>query len=105
MAAVAAAACAVGDTPCWCKDIGGEWVPNKEPLIPACRIYYTHAGKSFTIVPARGALGQRISGARGVVAPACNRCAAPALKQPPPTGVTAHHNNAPPDCKPSINPP
>jgi hypothetical protein len=45
MITVAFAGCSVGDTPCWCKSIGGEWIDQKEPLMAACRINYKHDGE------------------------------------------------------------
>ncbi|GBF97532.1 hypothetical protein Rsub_10455 [Raphidocelis subcapitata] len=45
-APAAADACKVGDSQCWCKSapINGVWQPNKDPLLPACRVYYKHNG-------------------------------------------------------------
>jgi hypothetical protein len=67
-------ACKVGDSACWCKaaPINGEWQPNKDPLFPACRIYFKHSGencngallRAHPAAGGRGWAGQRRGNAR-----------------------------------------
>lgn len=43
-ASAADATCSKGDTPCWCKSIGGTWRALQAPLLPACKVTYQHQG-------------------------------------------------------------
>jgi hypothetical protein len=36
--------CSKGDTPCFCKSIGGTWRALQAPLLPACKVTYQHQG-------------------------------------------------------------
>lgn len=42
--AAADAACSKGDTPCFCKSIGGTWKAMQTPLLPSCKVTYQHQG-------------------------------------------------------------
>lgn len=43
--APAAAGCARGDLPCFCKAAGGWWEVPPSPLLPTCKVKFYHQGK------------------------------------------------------------
>lgn len=47
------AACTKGDTPCFCKAIGGTWKALQSPLLPACKVTYQHQGMCMIVFKSR----------------------------------------------------
>jgi len=43
-------ACTKGDTPCFCKAIGGTWKALQSPLLPACKVTYQHQGMCMFVL-------------------------------------------------------
>ncbi|KAI8475593.1 MAG: hypothetical protein J3K34DRAFT_40086 [Monoraphidium minutum] len=47
-AAPAAAQCAAGDNPCWCRSAGGWWETPPAPLMQTCKMKFQHQGMQRT---------------------------------------------------------